>query len=240
VVHGSFPVTRHSVLERLSSPEPHVRAAARDALAVAYWNPLYKYLRMRWNLPREDTEDLVQGFLATAFEKGWLDRFEPERARFRTFVRVCADRYVANWRQSGLRLKRGGGAVHLSLDFARAEDELGRIEPAVEQDHDAMFRAEFVRALFARAMDTVRSRLEASGRGRQFALFERHDLSDGDGLSYADVAREFGLGVTQVTNQLHAVRRMFRERVLEELRAVTASDEEFRDEARDILGLEWP
>jgi DNA-directed RNA polymerase specialized sigma24 family protein len=228
------------VLEHLSSPAPEQRERARAAVAAAYWSPLYKYLRLHRKLAREDAEDLVQGFLSTAFERGWLDRFDPARARFRTFMRVCADRYVANWRQAAARHKRGGGAVHLPLDFAGAEEELGRDAPRVEEDRDALFDREFVRALFARAVDRVRADLAASGRERQFALFERHDLSDDAPVSYADLASAHGLTVTQVTNHLHAVRRAFRARVLEALREVCASEEEFRAEAREILGVEWP
>lgn len=217
-----------------------MRERARAAVADAYWNPLYKYLRLQWKLAREDAEDLTQGFFAAAFEKGWLDRFDPARARFRTFVRVCADRFVSNWRQAATREKRGGGVTHQPLDFAGAEAELGRLAPVHEEDRDAFFQREFVRALFARAVERVRRDLEAAGRGRQFALFERYDLADGEPVTYADLAREHGIPVTQVTNHLHAVRRAFRERVLEALREICASDEEFRAEARDVLGVEWP
>ena len=53
-----------------------------------------------------------------------------------------------------------------------------------------------------------------------------------------DVARELGLPVTQVTNHLHAMRRRLREQVLQALRELTATDAEFRAEARDIFGVE--
>jgi hypothetical protein len=42
--------------------------------------------------------------------------------------------------------------------------------------------------------------------------------------------------VTQVANYLHWARGHFRGHVLDTLRALTASDEEFRDEARSLLG----
>jgi hypothetical protein len=61
-----------------------------------------------------------QGFFALAFEKRFFDRFDPGR-RFRTYLRACLDGFVANERKSAHRLKRGGGAEHVSLDFARAE-----------------------------------------------------------------------------------------------------------------------
>jgi RNA polymerase sigma-70 factor (ECF subfamily) len=237
---GHFPATRHSILEHLAGDDEELRGRARATIAASYWNPLYKYLRMRWKLAREDAEDLVQGFLVTAFEKGWLDRFDSRRARFRTFVRVCADRYVGHWSESGHRDKRGGGTTHLSLDFAAAEGELEHLAAAVIDDPDELFRREFVRALFTRALAQVRHELESSGRLRQFELFERYDLADDDTVSYAALAAELGMTVTQVTNHLHAVRRRFRELVLAELRMLSAGEDEFRAEARDILGIEDP
>jgi hypothetical protein len=43
-----------------------------------------------------------------------------------------------------------------------------------------------------------------------------------------------------VTNHLHWARRELRKAVLEKLRETTASEEEFRDEARALLGVEAP
>ena len=44
--------------------------------------------------------------------------------------------------------------------------------------------------------------------------------------------------VTQITNHLAAVRRAFRAAALAHLRELTASDEEFRAEARDLFGVD--
>jgi hypothetical protein len=75
------------------------------------------------------------------------------------------------------------------------------------------------------------------------ALFERYDVDVADGErppSYAELASEYGLPVTQVTNYLAWARRAFRSAVLERLREATGSDEEFRAEARDVLGIDPP
>ena len=54
------------------------------------------------------------------------------------------------------------------------------------------------------------------------------------------LAEQSGMPVTQITNHLAALRRAFRAAVLEQLRELTASDEEFRAEARDLFGAEIP
>ena len=94
------------------------------------------------------------------------------------------------------------------------------------------------RALFGRAVDALRSEFSGEQRQEYFALFERYDLAEEDGVSYAQLAREFGLTTTQVTNRLALVRRRFRERATDELRALCGTEEEYRREARDLFGLE--
>ena len=236
-----FPLTRHSVLLDARSADPVVRDRALGALVETYWRPVYKYLRLRWQLSREDAEDVVQGFFTRAVEKGFFDRYDSGQARFRTYLRTCVDGFAANEKQAARRLKRGGGVEPLRLNFARAEGELRFNDPAAMQDPDAWFHREWVRSLFALAVHELRLHCEAQGKLSHFALFERYDLQDDPGVdrpTYVALAAEFGLPVTQVNNHLAAMRRAFRRIVLERLRALTASEEEFRVEARQLLGID--
>lgn len=233
-----FPATRHSVIARIREADPRTRRDAFGELITGYWQPVYAHLRVTWRLAPEDAQDLTQGFFSEAFQKAWLERFQPEKARFRTFVRVCADRFVMNSRQSASRQKRGGGVQLISLDFADAERHVLEAACTTAPDADAFFQQEFVRALFERAVVAVRREYDASGRSVQFALFERHDLASEDGVSYASLAAEFGLSTTQVNNSLAQTRRRFREHALEALRTLCGSDDEYRREARDLFGVE--
>jgi DNA-directed RNA polymerase specialized sigma24 family protein len=238
---SDFPATRHSVIERIRGVDAEGRREAFGELVEGYWKPVYKHLRVTWRLTPDDAQDLTQGFFSEAFEKAWLERFEPGKARFRTFVRVCADRFVMNSRQSASRQKRGGGVPLLSLDFDTAEREVRHAGPVIAEnaDPDDFFHREFVRALFERAVQAVRREYDG-GRSVAFTLFERYDLADADAdaVSYASLAEELGLTTTQVTNHLAQVRRRFRQHAIEALRALCGSDEEFRREARDLFGAE--
>jgi RNA polymerase sigma factor (sigma-70 family) len=234
--HGGFPSTRHSVIERIRDADPDARRAAFGDVVEGYWKPLYKHLRLTWRLDPEDARDLTQGFFAEAFQKAWLERYEPGKARFRTFVRVCADRFVMNTRQNAARLKRGGGVQTLSLDFEGAEREVAA-RAGSPPEPDELFHQEFVRALFERAVQDLRAECQAQGRELHYELFERYDLNPREGVSYAQLARELGLTTTQVTNHLAHVRRRFRERALDALRGLCGSDQEFQREARDLFGV---
>jgi DNA-directed RNA polymerase specialized sigma24 family protein len=109
------------VVGSLDASDAGERRQAWETLIAAYWKPVYKHLRLTWTLPREDAEDLTQDFFARALEGGTLERFDAGKARFRTYLRVCLDRFASNARKAERRLKRGGGHAHLSLDFPGAE-----------------------------------------------------------------------------------------------------------------------
>lgn len=90
--NDDFPITRHSVLAAIRSDDPAQRSRATELISTAYWKPIYKYVRLKWNLPREDAQDFTQEFLLRLIEKEFLESFDPEKARLRTFMRTCADR----------------------------------------------------------------------------------------------------------------------------------------------------
>jgi RNA polymerase sigma factor (sigma-70 family) len=236
---GPFPRTRHSVLEAVRGDDEASRRRACEVLAAAYWKPVYKYVRLRWSRQPEDAEDLTQGFFAAAFEKGFFERFDPGRARFRTYLRTCLDGFVSKQHAAARAQKRGGAVLHLSLDFVSAEGELTLAPPASDLDLEEYFHREWMRGLFEQAVARLRERCAETGRQAAFAVFERYDLDPGDvAPTYAKLGRELGLPVTQVTNHLSAMRRELRRHLLEALRDLCASDEEFRHEARLVLGRE--
>jgi RNA polymerase sigma-70 factor (ECF subfamily) len=230
-----FPTTHRSLVVALASGAPEERARAFETLLAVYWRPVYKYLRVRWTRTREEAEDLTQGFFVRAFEKESLASYDAGRASFRAFLRTLLDRYASNERKAALRQKRGGGGKH--LDFEAAEQEIGR-EASGAANPEEYFHQEWVRSVFALAVDRLRESCEGKGRGKHFSLFEAYDLDDDDRASYADLAKRFGLSESAVTNHLASVRREFREIVLETLREATATESEFRTEARALLGVE--
>jgi RNA polymerase sigma factor (sigma-70 family) len=234
----NFPPTRLSVVARTRSADEETRRLAFATIIEAYWKPVYKYLRLKWNLDAEAAADVTQEFFTTTLEKDVLGRFEPERARFRTYLRVCVDGFAANVRKAEGRLKRGGGLASVPLDFESAEGEIVRHELAVAADVDELFYQEWVRALFQQAVNDLRGWAQRTNREQMFAVFERYDLVDpsADRPTYAAIGRELGMTAVTVTNHLAAMRRQFRRLVLDRLRDLTTSDEEFQAEARRLLG----
>ena len=234
-----FPVTNQSAIVAARSDDEAVRERAFATILTSYWKPAYKYIRLKWQLNNEDAKDLTQGFFANAFEKNHFAGYDTRKASFQTFLRTCLDGFIANEYKAGKRLKRGGDVNHFQLDFLSAEDEIAMHAANVDLSPEEYFHREWVRWMFTIAVDTLRQRCEDSGRGVHFQLFEAYDLRDDDAnVSYASLAETFNLDQTTVTNYLAAMRRDFRRIVLDKLREITATDEEFRTEARSLLGVD--
>ena len=234
-----FPATRHSAVLAAQSEDLVERERGLAILIETYWKPVYKYLRARFGESSEDAKDLTQSFFTRALEKEFFAGYDPARGSFRTYLRVCLDRFVANEKKAANRAKRSPGSALLPLDFEGAEGELARQEPPDQQTMEQYFHAEWVRSLFALAIDKLREECVLRGKDLPYRLFERYELdrNPDEKLTYERLADEFGIPATQVTNFLAFARREFRRIVLEKLREITANDREFREEARSLLGV---
>src|SRR5713226_5994649 len=236
-----FPPTRRSVIEAVRSIDAEERERALEALCTAYWKPIYKYVRWRWNRPANDAQDLTQGFFSELLERELLDKFDSNKSRLRTYLRVCVDSFVINEDKAGRRQKRGGSIPHAALDFAAAEEELGAtvIDPAKIASPESLeefFEKEWVRSLFALAVEDLRKLCEQRERTRTFHLFEAYDLEGNEKSSYEQLSKDYGISVTDVTNALAWARREFRKIALGRLRELGGSEEDVSRDARSAFG----
>jgi RNA polymerase sigma-70 factor (ECF subfamily) len=238
-----FPDTRGSLVAAATGGDAAARTRALATLAEAYWRPIYTYVRLKTGRTHEEAADLTQDFFASLVEKDGLSRFDPSKARLRTYLRVLVDGLAANeWKARG-RLKRGGASEVLSLDLEAVRREVDERRGADGLSPEDLFEREWVRSVFSMAVARFREACAARSRDVRFALFSAYDLEDGaagERPRYEDLALRFGTTAVDVTNQLAAARRDFRAVVLDVLRELTVSDAEFRTEARALLGVEPP
>ncbi len=227
-----FPDTHLSALLRARSDDASARERAWREVAAVYRRPVYLHLRVKWRCTPERAEDLTQDFFVYALQRDVLARFEPQRGRFRTFVRVCVDRLVLNELQAGQRIKRGGQQRRLQLDVHELEQVLRTHAPAPA---DRVFEVAWARSVLQESVKRLGEQLTAEGRGHQFQAFSLYDLAD-DPISYQELASSLGVQVTDVTNYLSAARRRFRQVTLETLRELTATREEFEAEVLALCG----
>lgn len=227
-----FPETEVSAVAQLRSADEVVRARAAEVVVRTYRGPIIAVLQRRFGLDLTDAEDLAHDFLAQALAREWLQRYDPARARFRTFLRSCVAAYASTAHEAAGRLKRGGSASHVPLDDA--------VMAAPDASLDELFDREWVRSIIAMALEALRAECHAAGRASTWAVFAAREVEGAESASppsYAQLAERFDVPVTQVTNFLAWARPRFRAHVLDALRAVCASEAEFRAEARALLGV---
>ena len=226
-----FPETRVSLVVALSSEDPSQRERAVDFVVSAYRGPVIAVLRRQWSMELADAEDLAHDFLAHALEREWLARYDREKGRFRTFLRKCLQDFASTRHEAANRLKRGGHLLAVPIDEAPPLSN--------EAEVDELFEQEWVRSVMTMALDRLKVECVDADRQVTYDVFVAHDVEGADEPPrYADVAARFAIPVTQVANYLHWARGKFRGHVLDTLRALTATDAEFREEARALLGRE--
>jgi RNA polymerase sigma factor (sigma-70 family) len=201
--NARFPDTIHSVIAAAASNQ----VAGQEAIVAAYWKPVYRYIRVKWRKSNEDAKDLTQSFFAAALEKSYFRGYDARKGTFRTFLRVCLDRFLANDHKFESRQKRSAELIALDFDTSGPESP------------EEIFEREWARALFEDAVDDLRESLQARGRDVCFKVFERYDLAE-EPASYDQLARDFSISAITVTNYLAAARRELRRLVLERSRSI--------------------
>ena len=216
---AAFEPTRWSVVLGAQRPGDPRYLEHWDALVGIYWRPVYRSIRFRWSKPPEEAKDLTQAFFAALFDGGLRDP-NPERGRFRSYLRGALENFLRNANRDAGRLKRGGGAIPVPLE-----------DDAVVAPGEDLFEREWKRSIFERALERLGS-LESP---EAVACFRRAYV-DPVPRSYPEIARELGLPLTQVTNLLRAARVRMRDLVRAIVRESCETEEDFEREMRELFG----
>lgn len=120
----TFPTTRPSAILGLHSPDPKVRSRSLEQLVRLYWRPVYKHVRLRWRKDPDQAHEITQEFFLRSLDGKTFQAYEPERGHFRTFLRVCLDRFVVDLGRKSLTQKRGQGVIPVPLDPETLEEEI--------------------------------------------------------------------------------------------------------------------
>lgn len=229
----AFQSTLWTLILRAKETDGTERRAALERLIGIYWKPVYFFVRRRGN-PSETAKDLVQGFFTALIEKNYLQYVDRGRGKFRTFLLTALDHFVADEWDRARAQKRGGLAAAVSLDFDRADGEL--LQDRSARSPEDGFRRDWALRVMGEALQAVRSEFAREGREAEFEALRLH-LSYGAGTppSYLHVAGRLGLSEDDVRTRIHRTRQRYREAVLEVLRASTETEEEAREELRDLL-----
>jgi DNA-directed RNA polymerase specialized sigma24 family protein len=230
---GRFHTTRwDDVLAARDPTGPEAREALEE-LCRAYWYPLYASVR-RKGYPREQAEDVTQGFFSDGLTRNFLKAVEPGRGRFRSFLLTSFENYLKNEYERRQRVKRGGRVATVSSDAADAEARYHR-EPAHIVTPERLYDRRWALTLLDRALSRLEQSMVDRGKGPLFDRLKPALLGDSDAAAYARVASELGMTEGAVKVATHRLREQLPEIIRGEI-AVTVSDPAgVDDEIRDLF-----
>lgn len=221
-----FITTRWSLVASAGRADSPESAKALEDLCGNYWYPIYAYLRRRGVGPT-DAQDLTQEFFAQVLEKQYLASADRERGRFRTFLLVACQRFLAKYWRGQQTQKRGGGRPTLNLGLVDAEDRY-QLEPGDPWTPEKIFERRWALSL----LDEVMHRLESEYRQRGHeALFQWGKAAvTGGELDYADLSQRLEMSEGAIRVAVHRLRQRYRELLREEVRGTLDAEDDVDDE----------
>jgi len=232
---GSDFTTTHWTVVRQATGDSPQAAAALETLARAYWYPLYAYVRRSGHSPH-DAQDLTQAFFERLLAHGYLQLADRNQGRFRTFLLSSLKNFLINeWRRE-TREKRGGIQEVLSLNEETAEMRFAS-EALVEQPPDALYDRGWAATLLERALTSLRSEFEQSGK---LDLFERLKVfvwGDKSALSYEEMGVQLNMTEGAVKVSVHRLRQRYGELLRAEVAQTVSTPEEVNEELRYLVSV---
>lgn len=228
---GLFATTRWSVVLRAQDHSD----AALGTLCEAYRQPLVTWLRIR-GFGLDDAEDLVQGFFAHILAREFLANIGRDKGKFRTFVLKCFQHYLSDERDRISAHKRGGGRKVESLEQTGPEGHR-LYDPAGGAAPDLEFDRACARSLLERARSRLQAECAGQGHAALYSELEPGLLAEEGAASYKEVAARLGVTEQAVKVAAHRIRVRLRGLMREEVLQTVASEEDWQEEIRYLIGL---
>jgi len=230
---AAFVTTHWSVVVATGCNETSESRNALEQLCRVYWYPLYAHVRRRGHTP-EDAQDLTQEFFARLLERQWLARADRACGRFRTFLLVALDRFLANAWDKARAQKRGGGALTLPLQLDTAETRYG-LEPADPRTPEQAFERRWAIALLDEVLRRLEAEQQTEGKAALFARLKPCLAGESASLPYGQIAGATGLSEGAVKVAVHRLRQRYRELLRAEIAQTVASTEDVDAEMRHLF-----
>lgn len=221
-------------LVTLAGAEPSADARqALEELCRAYWPSVYAFIRRRGH-PAHEAEDLTQGFFEHILAQRDFDDAESTKGRFRTFLVALLVRYLADDRERGNRLNRGGGLAFVALQTGQAEAHVP-IEVTTQRTPETEFERRWAETLLERALDRLRREYDAAGSGHRFQTLEPYLVDLKGTLAFDIAATRLGLSESAAKFAAHRLRRRYRKVIRDEIVRTLRSPSEVDDELRHLF-----
>ncbi len=230
---GGFNTTQWTLIVAAGDSQHPDSHDALEDLCNSYWYPLYFYLRRR-GYPREEAEDLVQGFFTQLLAKSYLKAADPERGRFRSFMLTSLKNFAANEWDRKKAQKRGGGTTTLSLDFETAEGRY-HIDPVDDDTPEQVFDRGWAVTQLEQVFERMRSESVGGDSERRFDVLKGFLTGDADDIRYKDVAEQLDISEGAVKVAVHRLRHRFGVVLRDEVARTLNDADDVDDEIRHLF-----
>ena len=221
------------VLAAAGDPRRKEARSALVSLCENYWYPLYAYLRRR-GYPADQAQDLTQEFFIRVLEGRYLDRADPEKGRFRSFLLTSLKFFVADEEDRQRAHKRGGGAI-VPLEFSSGEDRYQH-EPAHDETPERIFERRWALSVLDRVVEKLRDEFVQHGRAEHFEKLKVFLLGQSD-APYVALAREMHISEGALKVAIHRLRKRYRDLFRQEIADTVADPAEVESELRYLAAV---
>jgi RNA polymerase sigma-70 factor (ECF subfamily) len=204
---------------------------ALERLCQTYWQPVYAFIRGLGH-EREPAKDLTQSLFAHLLETDFFATADPERGRFRAYLRQTCRLFLGNQWQKKTAQKRGGSTPPIPLDDVGATDEAQfsqSADPAAEYDR------QWALALLRSAMNRLEEEYQKSNDAHLLAALRPHLTARPSPGDYERLARELGVSRGAVPVLVHRLGKRYQELIRAEVAATVATRSEVDAELRHCL-----
>lgn len=230
---SQFPTTRWTQVLAAGDQEQKDARPALVSLCENYWYPLYAYLRRR-GYPADQAQDLTQEFFVRVLEGRYLNRADPEKGRFRSFILTSLKFFVADEEDRHRAYKRGGGMI-VPLEFSLGEERYQR-EPTHDETPERMFERRWALSVLDRVVEKLREEFVRHGRPEHFEQLKVFLLGQSD-APYATLAREMNTSEGALKVAIHRLRKRYRELFRQEIADTVADPAEVESELRYLAAV---
>lgn len=229
LTRGAIFATTHWSVVALAGQSGSTQAqGALENLCRSYWYPLYVHAR-RLGWREQDAKDLIQQFFARLLEHKYLERADPKRGRFRSFLLTSLKRFLTDEWEKLRTQKRGGGLPAISWDGCDPEERYAH-EPVERMTPESIYEKRWAGILLESVLNQLQLEYEKAGRAAEFAQLKSFVWGDGNAGSYVEVAARLGMEPNALKVAVHRLRKRFRDQLRQEVARTVSSPAEVDEE----------
>jgi RNA polymerase sigma-70 factor (ECF subfamily) len=232
---SAFVTTQWTRVLEARGDSPDAKAALSD-LCAAYYAPVFAFIR-RNARDEETARDLTQEFFSRLLTRPSIERVDPRRGRFRSFLLGAVKHFLADMSDYASRLKRGAGQSPepLELGTDTSTSPALQIPDPAAPSPEREFDRKWALTLLAHALSAVAEEHKAAGKSELFETLKPWLTGEAETISQGEAAARLGLNEGAVKVAIHRLRRRFREAIKHQIGQTLDNPAQVEEEMHYLL-----